>query len=46
MEMIFGSEDVLPVCGFLKTYIMMVTYIKDYVKDDDDGEDDDRDDFE
>ena len=43
--MIFGSEDDLPVYGFLKTYIMMVTNLKDYVKDDDDGEDDDKDDF-
>ena len=30
-EMIYGSEDVLPVYGFLKTYIMMVTNMKDYV---------------
>ena len=29
--MIFGSEDDLPVCGFLKTHIMMVTNMKDYV---------------
>ena len=31
-EMMFGSVDVLPVYGFLKTYIMMVTNLKDYVK--------------
>ena len=30
-EMIYGSEYVLPVYGFLKTYIMMVTNMKDYV---------------
>ena len=30
-EMITGSEDVLPVYGFLKTYLMMVTNTKDYV---------------
>ena len=30
-EMIIGSVDVLPVYGFLKTYIMMVTNMKDYV---------------
>ena len=39
-EMSFGSEGVLPVNGFLKTYIMMVTNMRDYVEDDDDGEDD------
>ena len=33
--MIFGSEDVLPVYGFLKTYLMMVTNMKDYVTLDD-----------
>ena len=44
-EMISGSVDVLPVYGFLKIYIMMVTNMKDYVKDDDDGEDDYKDDF-
>ena len=38
--MFYGSEDVFPVYGFLKTYFMMVTNMKDYVKDDDDGEDD------
>ena len=27
----FGSVDVLPVYGFLKTYIMMVTNMKDYL---------------
>ena len=30
-EMICGSEDVLPVYGFLKTYLMMITKMKDYV---------------
>ena len=30
-EIIFGSEHVLSVYGFLKTYIMMVTNMKDYV---------------
>ena len=30
-ELIFGSEDVLPVNGFLKTYIVMVTIMKYYV---------------
>ena len=29
--MIFGSEDFLPLYGFLKTSIMMVTNMKDYV---------------
>ena len=43
--MSFGTGDVLPVSGFLKTYIMMVTDMKDYLRDNDDGEDDDRDDF-
>ena len=38
-EMIFGSEDVLPVYGFLKTYFMMVTIMKDYVTPDDDDSD-------
>ena len=33
--MIFGSSDVLPVYGFLKTYIMMVTNMKDYLTFDD-----------
>ena len=40
-EMIFGSEDDLPVYGFLKTYIMMVTNMKDYITldlDDDDAD--------
>ena len=36
---IFGSEDVFPVYGFLKTYIMMVTSLKEYVKEDDDHDD-------
>ena len=40
-----GSEDVSPVYGFLKTYNMMVTIMKDYVKDADDGEDENKDDF-
>ena len=40
-EMIFGSVDVLPVYGFLKTYIMMVTNMKDYVTLDPDDDDDD-----
>ena len=30
-EMIFGSVDVLPMYGFLKTYIMMVRNMKGYV---------------
>ena len=30
-EMIFGSEDVLPVYGLLKTYIVIVTNMKEYV---------------
>ena len=38
LEMIFGSVDVLPVYGFLKTYNMMVTNMKDYVKLDPDDE--------
>ena len=40
-EMIFGSENVLPVYGFLKTHIMMVTIMKDYntlERDDDDAD--------
>ena len=37
--MIFGSEDVLPVHGFLKTYFMMVTNMKDYVTLDPDDDD-------
>ena len=40
-DLIFGSEDVLAVCGFLKLSIMMVTIMKDYVTfdpDDDDGD--------
>ena len=43
-EMSFGSEDVLPVFGFLKTYFKMVTNLTDYVKDNDD-DDDVKDDF-
>ena len=38
-EMIFGSVDVLPVYGFLKTNIMMVTNMKDYVTLDPDDAD-------
>ena len=37
--MIFGIEDVLPVYGFLKTYFMMVSNMKDYVTLDDDDYD-------
>ena len=44
-EMTFASEDVLPVYGILKTYIMMVKNMKDFVRDNDDGEDDDKDYF-
>ena len=39
---VFGSEDVLPSYEFLKTFIMMVTKMKDYVRldlDDDDVDD-------
>ena len=38
-EMIYGGEDVLTVHGFLKTYIMMVTNMKDYVTFDSDDYD-------
>ena len=38
-EMIFGSVDVLHVYSFLKTYIMMVTNMKDYVTIDPDDAD-------
>ena len=38
-EIIFGSEDVLPVYGYLKTYIMMITNMKDYVTLDPDDDD-------
>ena len=34
-EVIFGSVDVLPVYGFLKTYFMTVTNMKHYVALDD-----------
>ena len=45
-EMIFGSVDVLPVYGFLKTYIMMITNMKGYVSiDPDDADADFRYDF-
>ena len=37
--MIFRSEDILPVYGFLKTCIMMITSIKDYVTLDPDDDD-------
>ena len=30
-EITFGSEDVLPVYGLLKFYVMMVRNMKDYV---------------
>ena len=43
-EMIFGSEDVLPVYRFVKTYFRMDTNLNEYVEDDD-GEDVDKDDF-
>ena len=39
-KLFFASEDVLPVSGFLKTYIMMVTNMDDYLTldlDDDDA---------
>ena len=38
-EIILGSVDVLPVYGFLKTYIMMVKIMKDYVTLDPDDAD-------
>ena len=38
-EMIFGIEDALRVYGFLKTYIMMVTNMKNYVTLDPDDDD-------
>ena len=38
-EMIFGSVDVLPVYGFLKTYFLMVTIMKDYLTIDDNDDD-------
>ena len=41
LEMIFGSLDVLAVYGFLKTYVMMVTYMKDYDTRDPDDDDSD-----
>ena len=34
-KMFFGSEDFLPVYGFLKTSFMMVTNMRDYVTLDD-----------
>ena len=37
--MVFGSVDDLPVYGFLKTYMMMVTNLKDYPTFDDNGDD-------
>ena len=38
-EMIFGSEDVLPLYGFLKTNFMMVTKLKDSLTLDDNDDD-------
>ena len=40
-ETIFGSEDVLPAYGFLKTYIMMATNMKNYLTLDDNDVDSD-----
>ena len=40
-EMIFGSEDVLSVYGFLRTYFMIVTILNGYVTDDDNDYKDD-----
>ena len=40
-EMIFGSVDIVPVYGFLKTNFLMITKMKDCVtldSDDDDAE--------
>ena len=37
--MFFGSVHVLPVYGFLKTFIMMVTNMKNYLTLDDDDDD-------
>ena len=39
LHMIFGSVFVLPVYGFLKTYIMKITNMKDYVTLDPDDDD-------
>ena len=42
-EMLFGSVDILPVYGFLKTFIFMVINMKDYVTlDPDDADADNR----
>ena len=38
--MIFGTEDVLPVYGFLKLFLRMAKILNDYLKDDDDDYDD------
>ena len=38
-EMIFGSEDVLPVYGFLKTYFLMDKTVKDFLTLDPDDND-------
>ena len=38
-ETIFGSEDVLPVYGFLQTYFLMVTNLNDYLTNDPDDDD-------
>ena len=45
LDMIFWSEDILILYEFLKTNNMLLTNMKDYVKDDDDGGDDYKDDF-
>ena len=37
-EMISGTNDVLRVYGFLKTFLMMVTNLNDYVTDDDEDD--------
>ena len=38
-EMISGSEEILTVYGFSKTYIMLITNMKDYLAFDDDCND-------
>ena len=42
-EVIFGSEVILPVSGFLETYNMIFTNTKGYFTLDDDDDDDDDD---